>query len=220
MNLQELTKLNRDKIFELLKASRNEEAIDLLEKEFMAREAFHDLYVGWVNDLTAFLASRAGDQAVEDFYRWYYKKRGAEMKDDRKYRLPLDELVQDRAAKFSGGGHDFQFSIEEDNEKVTFVLNPCASGGRLIEKSDDPFFRTQEAHDWSHGRKGFPYYCAHCIFIWELKSIELIGYPRVVYHPPEKTGDPCIQHMYRDLTKIPEAYFHRLGKTKPGAEKS
>jgi len=210
-----LTKLTQDTIFELLDQNRGEELSRLLRQEFQARKSFHDLYVDWVNELTAFLAEKAGDDAVKDFYDLYYQKRSREMQDDKKYSLPIEELVRYRAKKFSGGGHDFNFTIEEDDEKFVFILNPCSSGGSLIEKSDEPRYRTKMAHYWSHHQEKFPLYCVHCIFIWELRSIDIIGYPRVVYHIPEKAGSPCIQYMWKKLEDIPEKYFERLGRKKP-----
>ena len=215
-----LSKLNRDRIFELLKENEIEEAVALLKQEFKARQAFHDLYVGWVNKLTDFLAEKAGEEAVGEFYGRYYESRSKEMQDDEKYRLPIEALVRLRANKFSGGGHDFNFRIEEDDEKFTFVLDPCGSGGRLIEASDAMRYRTKAPHSWGHRRTHFPYYCAHCIFIWELKSIDITGYPRVVYQIPQKPGDPCLQYMYKNLEDIPENYFDRLGRKKPESVRS
>lgn len=212
--LKGLTRLNRDKIFDSLKRGKPKEIRDLLKREFQEREKFHDLYVDWVNELTALLAEKAGDEAVFEFYERYYQRRQKELQDDNKYRLPIEDLVRYRAKKFTGGGHDFIFKVEEDDEKFTFILSPCGSGGRLIEKSTDPRYRTKKAHPCSHRQFNIPYYCAHCFFIWELRSIEVVGYPRVVYQIPERGGDPCIQHMYKNPRDIPEIYFERLGKKK------
>lgn len=209
-----LTKLNRNRILEALKERRFEETYEMLENEFREREKFHDLYVHWVGELTALLAEKAGEAAVQEFYRSFYERRSREGQDDFKFRLPIEDLVRYRAKKFVGGGHDFNLKIREDEEKFIFVLDPCGSGGRLIRKSDDPRYRTKGAYPWSHLRTNIPYYCIHCFFIWEIRSMETVGYPRVVYEIPEKPGDPCIQLMYKDPKKIPEIYFERLGRKK------
>jgi len=211
----ELTKLNRSRILEALKEGRFEGAHEILENEFRERERFHDLYVDWVGELTALLAEKAGDEAVHEFYKTFYERRSREGQDDFKFRLPIEDLVRLRAKKFVGGGHDFNLKIQEDEEKFTFVLDPCGSGGRLIRRSDDPRYRTKGAHPWSHMKANIPYYCIHCFFIWEIRSIETVGYPRVVYEIPETPGDPCIQLMYKDPNKIPDIYFERLGRKKP-----
>jgi hypothetical protein len=212
--LNQLTQLNRNRILNALKGTAFEETYRLLETEFQERERFHDLYVDWVGELTALLAEKAGDEAVQDFYRSFYERRSRGGQDDLKYRLPIEDLVRFRAKKFVGGGHDFNLDIREDDEKFIFRLDPCGSGGRLIAKSDDPRYRTRGAYPWSHLKANVPYYCVHCFFIWEIRSIETVGYPRVVYEIPEKPGHPCIQLMYKDPTKIPERYFERLGRKK------
>ena len=212
----QLTKLNRTRILGALKElGCGSRIYEDLENEFRERKNFHDLYVDWVGELTALLAEKAGDEAVQQFYRDFYEKRSRGGQDDAKYRLPIEDLVRSRARKFVGGGHDFNLDIREDEEKFIFVLNPCGSGGRLITKSDDPRYRTKGAYPWSHFRTNIPYYCIHCVFIWEIRSMEVVGYPRVVYEIPEKPGDPCIQFMYKDPNKIPGAYFQRIGSMKP-----
>lgn len=211
----ELTKLNRSRILEALKEKRLEGVYEILENEFRERERFHDLYVDWVGELTALLAEKAGDEAVHEFYKTFYERRSREGQDEFKFRLPIEDLVRLRAKKFVGGGHDFNLKIQEDEEKFTFVLDPCGSGGRLIRRSDDPRYRTKGVHPWSHMKANMPYYCIHCFFIWEIRSIETVGYPRVVYEIPEKPGDPCIQLMYKDPNEIPDIYFERLGRKKP-----
>lgn len=213
--LKALSQLNRDKILHSLKRGRIEEPLNFLKTEFQERQKFHDLYVDWVNELTALLAEKAGDEAVLEFYEKYYERRQKEVRDDSKYRLPIEDLVRLRAKTFKGGGHDFNFRVEEDDEKFIFILSPCGSGGRLIERSPHPRYRTKKAQLWSHRQSYVPYYCVHCFFIWELRSTEVVGYPRAVYQIPEKGGDPCIQYMYKNPRDIPAIYFERMGKKKP-----
>ena len=82
------------------------------------------------------------------------------------------------------------FSITEDDEKVTFSMNPCGSGQRLWRngayEGEHAYAVTDEAHDWSYGRKGFPIYCTHCSFMNELLPIRWLGFPIYPSHPPER----------------------------------
>ena len=67
-------------------------------------------------------------------------------------------------------------------------MNPCGSGQRLVRNGrygEDGWGVTDEAHDWSYGRKGFPLYCTHCAFMNELGPINWIGYPVYPSHPPD-----------------------------------
>ena len=60
-------------------------------------------------------------------------------------------------------------------------MNPCGRGQRLwrngVYEGEDPYGVTEEAHDWSYGREGFPLYCTHCAFMNELLPIRWYGLP-------------------------------------------
>ena len=94
-----------------------------------------------------------------------------------------------RAHSSSGvGPNPGAFTITEDDEKFTFAMNPCGSGQRLWRngryEGPDGFGVTDEAHDWSYGREGFPLYCTHCTFMNELLPIRWIGQPVYPSDPP------------------------------------
>ena len=94
-----------------------------------------------------------------------------------------------RAHSCSGvGPNPGCFTITEDEEKVTFSMNPCGSGQRLVrngayEGLPDGGVHA-EAHDWSFDRKGFPLYCTHCSFMNESLPIQWSGYPLYPSEPP------------------------------------
>ena len=96
-----------------------------------------------------------------------------------------------RAHSGSGvGDHPGSFTIEEDDEKVTFTMNPCGSGQRLVRKGlyeSQGYGKTREAHDWSYGRKDFPLYCTHCSFMNESMPIQWSGFPSTRRTPPRTT---------------------------------
>ena len=67
-------------------------------------------------------------------------------------------------------------------------MNPCGSGQRLCARASTTspgYGKTNEAHDWSYGRKDFPLYCTHCSFMNEKLPIEWSGYPLYPSHPPK-----------------------------------
>jgi hypothetical protein len=94
-------------------------------------------------------------------------------------------------------------------------MNPCGSGQRLVRNGrygPDGWGVTDEAHDWSYGRKGFPLYCTHCAFMNEIGPINWIGYPVYPSHPPEDfERDPCVWHWYKDPADIPDQHWERYG---------
>ena len=129
----------------------------------------HDLMAESVLGLISFVQDRLGDDGVAEAWTENIEK-GWKRHHDAIGRLPRRELVHLLAATWrahSGSGvgeHPGSFSVTEDDEKVTFTMNPCGSGQRLVRKGlyEKPGYgRTREAHDWSYGRKGFPLYCTH-----------------------------------------------------------
>jgi hypothetical protein len=125
-----------------------------------------------------------------------------------------------RAHSGSGvGDHPGSFTITEDDEKITFTMNPCGSGQRLVRKGlyeKNGYGTTNEAHDWSYGRKDFPLYCTHCSFMNESMPIQWSGYPVYPSDPPEDySTDPCTWYWYKRREDIPERHWKRYGATKP-----
>jgi len=106
-------------------------------------------------------------------------------------------------------------SIMEDEEKVTLVLNPCGSGGRMVQEGafDPPrnLHRVQKAQGISFGRENFPCYCAHCAVFHHLTPIEWAGRPFPPIELGTGPGDPCQWHFYKDPADIPDKYFQQVG---------
>jgi hypothetical protein len=125
-----------------------------------------------------------------------------------------------RAHSTSGvGPKPGAFEITEDDEKLTFTMNPCGSGQRLWRNrryGPEGFGVTDGAHDWSYGRAGFPLYCTHCAFMNEALPIRWIGYPVYPSDPPEDFDrDPCTWYWYKDPADIPARHFERYGGSGP-----
>jgi hypothetical protein len=128
-----------------------------------------------------------------------------------------------RAHSCSGTGpNPGAFTIEEDDEKFIFRMNPCGSGQRLwrngLYRGEDAYGLTREAHDWSYDRKDFPLYCTHCTFMNELLPIKWYGMPLYPSHPPEDFDhDPCTWFWFKDPADVPELYWRRYGLERPEA---
>jgi hypothetical protein len=105
--------------------------------------------------------------------------------------------------------------VDEDDEKLTFTINPCGSGQRLWRNrryGPDGWGVTDDAHSWSYEREGFPLYCTHCAFMNETLPIRWIGHPVYPSDPPEDFDrDPCTWYWYKDPADIPERHFSRHG---------
>jgi len=80
--------------------------------------------------------------------------------------LPPRDLVR-RIADINHW-HMSRFRVIEDEQKVTFLLQPCGSGGRLINEGryyltgDRPFALMPRASRSTFSMPDFPVYCNHC----------------------------------------------------------
>ena len=101
------------------------------ESQFM-----HDLLVDGIAGLISFVKERLGDEGVEEAWAWSL---------ERSWRRPVETIAEsDRREVAEGAGGDLArpldqrgrpepgaFEIAEDDEKLTFTMNPCGSGQRL-----------------------------------------------------------------------------------------
>jgi hypothetical protein len=223
--LRELSRPTMERAIEAIERGDDEGAKALCEEMKHEWRLLHDLMVGGIAGLISFVQERLGDQGVAEAWSWSNERAWqghvrAIARQDRKqmvHRLAANW----RAHSCSGTGpHPGAFTITEDDEKFTFAMNPCGSGQRLWRmgayEGPNALGRTEEAHDWSYGRKGFPLYCTHCSFMNELQPLRWIGYPVYPSDPPDDFDhDPCVWYWYKDPADIPERHWERYGEEKP-----
>ena len=184
------------------------------------KKGFHDFAVRWVNMLLKRIGTQQGDEGVHEAHREFARTFVPEVvrKWEERYQrgevtpadFPLEDFIRQRAEMWDLT-HDNRFVLEEDEEKFTLTLTPCESGGRLQVERGAELGRCREAHSWTYGRAGFSYYCLHCPTMWEFGWYEKYGYPLIVLFPPQKPGDPCVQHFYKRPELIPASYWQRVG---------
>jgi hypothetical protein len=225
--LAELSRPTMDRAIEAIEAGDLERAKRLCAE--MKREwlMLHDLMAESVLSLISFVQDRLGDDGVAEAWT-RATEQGWRRHHDAIDSLPRRELVPLLAATWrahsaSGvGEHPGAFTVTEDEEKVTFTMNPCGSGQRLVRRGlyeSQGYGRTREAHDWSYGRKDFPLYCTHCSFMNESLPIQWSGYPLYPSDPPDDYAkDPCTWYWYKDRDAIPERHWRRYGAVKPGSD--
>jgi hypothetical protein len=222
--LAELSRPTMDKAIEALDAGDVDHARALCEEMRHEWRFLHDLMVNGVAGLLTFIQERLGEDAVREAQNGDQRFwRGAvEQIDSTDRRAIVYALAATwRAHSCSGTGPSpGAFTITEDDEKVTFAMNPCGSGQRLWRngayQGEGAYGLTKEAHDWSYGRKDFPIYCTHCTFMNESLPLRWIGRPLYPSHPPgDYDHDPCVWHWYKDPDQIPAEYYERYGASKP-----
>jgi len=180
--------------------------------------------VNWIASLLSFVGRELGEEAVERALR----ATGEEfVRPRRTGAVPWASLPAEvrarliaRAMVANGGTCE----VTEDDEKIVLAFR-CGSGGALIDEDryeDDArgkpgYLMLRERSGRTFGRDALPVYCAHCSVNNEMQPIEWDGAPSTVEFPPERPGEPCVHHVYRDPSALPAAVFARVGKTPPEA---
>ena len=218
--LNELGALTIDKLKAAADDGDAESVKALADKMYSQLAYLHDGYMSWVSGLLTWIYENHGIDAVEEAEKLAH---GLEAKVAflPSPGLTFKQEVEKHCDTLKG--HVYQpITVTEDDEKVVISVNPCGSGGRLMQMDaySKGFAILKEKCPITWGLGDFPIYCAHCP-VMEIMSLDNGEYMRFV-HPTGDTGKSvgpaCQYHMYKDPANIPEEYFTRIGKKRPGAE--
>lgn len=119
--------------------------------------------------------------------------------------------------------HATQFEVSEDDEKVTFRLDPCGSGMRLEAEGryDGPngWLRSVRPSPSTFMQSGFPMYSNHCA---EMTRAGLASGNAtfVVEGWRERDCGLCFQHTYKHAGTVPDETYRRVGLEPPEATPS
>lgn len=214
-----------------IEAGRLDQAKQLAKYTIAESKGLHDLFCDWLWDLLTQIANRFGEEALGDILR---TSQGSWMLR-RSWKGFLGMTVEERLAvtaeimrsHHGGPEQDGRLTIIEDEDRYSLIMDPCGSGGRM--RRGDPvdgtpsrlgppynFGVTREAHDWSWGRTGVPYYCTHCA-VNEILPMEWGGHPLWVTEFNPDASKPCAWHFYKTAEAIPEEVYRRVGRTKPAS---
>ena len=223
--LREMARPTMERIVEAIDAGDLDRARELAREGQGEWLMLHDLMAESILSLVSFIQQRLGDAGVKEAWedgieRGWRRHHAAIERLDRRAVVGLLAATWRAHSAGGVGEHPGRFTITEDEEKVTFTMNPCGSGQRLVRRGlyeSAGYGRTREAHDWSYGRKDFPLYCTHCSFMNESLPIQWSGFPLYPSDPPEDYAtDPCTWYWYKDPADIPERHWRRYGAVKPG----
>ncbi|HJR18471.1 MAG TPA: hypothetical protein VJ922_02030 [Actinomycetota bacterium] len=174
-----------------------------------------DYSINWITSLLSFIGRRLGEPAVEEALRDFGDRYLAERRAGYAAVTPevrLEGLI--RAMKANGA--DVEVAQDDDKYVASFR---CGSGGKLI---DDGAYGPPRDYLTLHGptpvtfgRETLPVYCAHCSVNNEIEPIESTGVPVTIEFPPERPGERCVHHVYKDPARIPVEIYRRVGKGKP-----
>lgn len=195
-----------------------ERGLELLDRAVTQWRSLQEYSINWITVLLSFIADELGEEAVERALR----RTGDDfVRPRRDTGTEWGSLPASARAKVIARAMVANFGaveVDEDDEKIILSFR-CGSGGRLI---DDGRYEGEHAYTTLHERSGrtfmrddLPVYCAHCSVNNEIQSVEWGGTPTSVEFPPERAGEPCIHHVYKDVTRMPDAVFERIGLEPP-----
>ena len=197
---------------------RLDDAVALIDEGAQRVRGLQIYSIEWITSLLSFVGRELGEEAVEralrtsgdEFIRARREPTGAPPWDTLPAAVRAKAIA--RAMVANGGACD----VTEDDEKIILSFR-CGSGGRLIDEGryevdGGPYLSMEDAAPCTFGRTAFPVYCAHCSVNNEIQPVEWGGTPTSIEHPPERAGEPCVHHVYKDVSAVPEDAYLRIGK--------
>lgn len=214
-----------------VEAGNREEALKLLEYVRLEGKNLHDGQIDFLYANMDFVAKHFGEEEVPEMIRNAFAVMGKSSGKPRDPKRPptLRDMVL-VSAEFNrshkgGPGELGNLELIEDDEKFEMTCDPCGSGGRcrrtgevdgLIPRHLPPtnLGVTAKGHDWSWGKAGVQYYCAHCAVSLSIMTTESMGFPLRVVKYNEDPSQPCGFIWFKNPDNIPEEYFAEVGKVK------
>lgn len=196
----------------------SDRAADQVERAERQARQLKQYSIRWIAELLSWIGETEGEDAVEAALRRFGERNLAERADPENdwWSVPAEVRAKVVARAMLANGADVD--LDEDDEKIIMSFR-CGSGGWLVDsgayEGDDALMTLTEPGPRTFGRDSMWVYCAHCSVNNEMQSVENTGRLTSVEFPPERPGDPCVHHVYRDAEDIPEEIYVRIGKTKP-----
>jgi hypothetical protein len=219
--LKELATSTMEKIRAAVEKGDKEETLDFVNQLYNEFTGLHDGYMCWISGLlTHIYNTYGGSDAVEAAEREAHiiesriasAFKPVNKKDVRSVFLSLLSGVR---------GHVHQpMNITEDDDKLVIAVDPCGSGGRLLAidaySPQKGLIRIKEPHNITWQMGDFPIYCVHCPIMGALSFERNGDFSFVKTFAETETGSRCEYVFYKDPAQIPEEYYTRIGKQKPG----
>lgn len=191
-----------------------EEASRLAQTIWDEWRPLHDLYVDMSGLFCTFIRDRLGDGAVEEVWRFIGEKLWKPILEQMKKTGSTELLVVIYAQFLRAHGHDF--TVIEDDEKTSFIMHFCASGGMLMRdgKNEDStrnpiniaVMKTRA--DWTFNRP-LSAYCVHSALWMDIMPREWgwdvfeSTFGRQFDENGNPVDEPCVARIYRLPRSLP-----------------
>jgi len=201
-----------------IEAGDAEGARALIDRAVAQWAGLKDYSINWITSLLTFIGEELGEDAVERALR----RTGEEfVRARRDTGTPWADLPAAARAKVIARamlGNMGEVEIEEDDQKITLSFR-CGSGGKLIDdgkyEGDHAYLTLRERSGRTFMRDELWVYCAHCSVNNEIQPVEWGETPTSVEYPPERRGERCVHHLYKDGRTLPPEVYERIGKAPP-----
>jgi hypothetical protein len=117
--------------------------------------------------------------------------------------------------------HRTPVRIIEDDEKVSYIMQPCGSGGVLVHQgaylpsAGRPLSVLDERSFASFAEPNFPSWCAHCAFSNRGYLRRSIPYFILEGWSEHRRWGGCAAHSYKHIALVPDETFRRVGVDPP-----
>ncbi len=197
---------------------RNDEALAELDEAVERWRSLQTYSIEWIASLLSFIGREMGEEAVETALR----RTGDEfIRPRRATGVDWSSLPAATRAKVLARSMVANFGeveVDEDDEKIVLSFR-CGSGGKLIDdgryEAPDGYLTLRRRAGRTFMRDQLPVFCAHCSVNNEIQPVEWGEPPLTVEYPPARKGEPCVHHIYKDTSAIPDEVYLRIGKKPP-----
>jgi hypothetical protein len=198
-------------------------ARDQLDRGVNQNRTLKQYSIRVITELLSHIGETQGEAAVEDALRRHGDRNLADraLPENDWWSVPAEVRAKVVARAMLANGADVD--IIEDDEKIVMSFR-CGTGGWLVDsgayEGEDALLVLHERGPRTFGRDSLWSYCAHCSVNNEMQAVEATGRLTSIEFPPERAGEPCVHHVYRRPTDIPDEIYVRIGKVKPAEDRT
>ena len=201
-------------------AGDGEAAKQLIDRAVDQWSGLQDYSINWITSLLTFITDELGEAAVERALRTTGETFVRPRRTSEHAWADLPAAQRAKVIARSMLANMGAVTVSEDDEKITLEFQ-CGSGGKLIDdgryEGEHAYATLTERAPRTFDRDALWVYCAHCSINNEIQPVEWGDVPTSIEYPPERGGEPCIHHVYKDVSAIPDAAYVRIGKRRPAA---
>jgi hypothetical protein len=214
-------KSHLDQALDALDKGDVETARDQIRRAAKQSRSLKNYSISWIADLLSFIGENYGEASVEDALRQFGDRELADRADPDNDWWSVPAEVRAKVVTRAMLSNFGEVDVDADDEKIILSFQ-CGSGGWLINSGaydgDDGLLTLTDKGPRTFGRDSLPVYCAHCSVNNEMQAVESTGRLSTVEHPPTRPGEPCVHHVYRDPSDIPDEVYLRIGERPPSDE--